>query len=474
MYIMDMKTMVSVSPVSDFAPHKQFVSVTKSMGHMKSEQMAWRFRLLADASKYAGKGWNFAFLTLTYGDDTLPRIRREYFREDLTFNELRRAYEFKCFDKNHIRKLVKFLKNYLYRTYKTTEWRYMFVSEYGKSTNRPHYHGILMLPPFVDVRKFYDKIHSFWNTFFGFVFPRPEFYDGGNDAKGIYHEPFCVPSERVSSAVTYISKYMSKDIGFCEQFPKDLLKTDQTNGWRDHLPFHYQTKKLGYEFLAGMSDAEKMQLMKLGAAFFSSENFIPLPVYLRNKILFNNKYVFTSSGKRLVRREATQFLLKNYKEIYDLKVQSYEKVFEKLHSSAYLLSCGATPPEADKMIRLNNYFEEKLAYFRSISKDLNEEIQLMLNIITPAKYYVTYYGVPYLKTFCTGGLDGYWLLRYCPNMMKWSMYKPLPKFFTAFFDAWCSLLSFNFGFVEKRLDELKKESYAFEQMVSDYYSQIKE
>ena len=83
--------MVSVSPVSDFAPHKQFVSVTNSMGYMKSEQMAWRFRLLADASKYAIKGWNFAFLTLTYGDDTLPRIRREYFREDLTFNELRRV-----------------------------------------------------------------------------------------------------------------------------------------------------------------------------------------------------------------------------------------------------------------------------------------------------------------------------------------------------------------------------------------------
>lgn len=199
-----------------------------------------------------------------------------------------------------------------------------------------------------------------------------------------------------------------------------------------------------------------------------------MPVYLRNKILFNNKYVFTSSGKRLVRREATQFLLKNYKEIYNLKVQSYEKVFEKLHSSAYLLSCGATPSEADKMIRLNNYFEEKFAYFRSISNDLNEEVRMMLNIITPAKYYVTYYGVPYLKTFCTGGLEGFWLLRYCPHMMKWSMYKPLPKFFTAFFDAWCSLLSFNFGFVEKRLDELKKESYAFEQIVSDYYSQIKE
>lgn len=365
---------------------------------------SWVFRLRVDLEKLTEKGWKIGFLTLTYNDEHLPHIPACLFVDDYS--------RIPCFKKSDIRTFFIKLKKWLLKYYGCrldkesgvdTRIRYMVCCEYGESTQRPHYHGIVCFPPNVPPKELFAKIEELWRgkitndgkscTGNGWVIPRK--FDGWLDSFGVRHNGFLCSS--VKAASLYAAKYCCKDLAYLdfiksvrlrkrrygyvkgyryvddvkvlcndgdldslEVLPAETQHLESYNlkEWKgkpigdnglvlvdklsNYMPFHYQSKSLGLSFLDGLSDAQKLDYLKHGFGFVGEEKLSQLPVYLKNKIIFDPYYVVDKiTGKRLVRRKAKQFFCDNLNDIYDLKVKFISDKIKDFQSISFWRSLGA-------------------------------------------------------------------------------------------------------------------------------------
>ena len=99
---------------------------------------------------------------------------------------------------------------------------------------------------------------------------------------------------------------------------------------------HLQSKSLGLSFIETLTEKEKLNLVRDGVFTAGQAENCPLPLYYKKKILFNPYYIIDeTSGKRLVRQEASDFLLKHYNIIFDKKVDFYKSTFDLVRSTDY-------------------------------------------------------------------------------------------------------------------------------------------
>ena len=115
--------------------------------------------------------------------------------------------------------------------------------------------------------------------------------------------------------------------------------------------FHMQSKSIGLSVLSNMSEGQKLELFETGYQFAGEEKFIPIPTYLKNKLIFNNKYIYVDehlqqvekkkgtktpyNWKRLCIREATEFFKDNIELIYNKQKVFYETVFRNFKDAQY-------------------------------------------------------------------------------------------------------------------------------------------
>ncbi|QCQ84682.1 replication initiator protein [Blackfly microvirus SF02] len=391
------KLFVPIKAISRAGVRAAFVPCGKCEDCRQAMKNSWVFRLRVELDKLCEKGWQIGFYTLTYNEYCLPHIPHALFNGDFRLGHYPTVA---CFSKSDVRafftQLKKFFRDHyncrrvvdkkIKKVIQDTALRYMLCSEYGEHTQRPHYHGIICFPPNVPSEVLFNKIHELWT--FGFVFPK-DFY-GGYDSRGYLHKPFVCSS--VKAAALYAAKYCCKDLAFLEytnkyEFRKkfyefnerefiyhsenDTTKTairrknDYTNPVEfvsdytsvknilrlsDYMPFHYQSKSLGKSFLDGLTDARKLEYYRNGYAFVGDDRAQGLPVYLKNKIVFDNKYI-VENGKRLCRREAKAFFRENLRDIYDAKLSVVTDSYEKLTSVDYLKSLGVSDLELDDLRR---------------------------------------------------------------------------------------------------------------------------
>lgn len=361
---------MKIKSVRDNAPKVGHVACGQCEECRQVYQNAWVFRLSAELKAMQEAGYKVGFLTLTYSNENVPHFTSSAFEgEPAVYPSI------PCFNRDDCEGWIHALRQWLYRQYGcegSTALKYMLCSEFGayENTHRPHYHVLLMFPGFIDTRAFFKFAHEKW--LFGYVFPR--YYEGGLDSHGYNHKPFIVESG--PSAARYCAKYCVKDLyynEFCddslkafheelERKPYDKLTLDEKGllrqgvlkfnrrspAFRRRSCFHMQSRGLGSSLLCDMDDSAKMELLKKGISFVGDTTPRMLPVYLRNKIIYDNKYVYEVSkfkkehdreawsldGKkagwfhRLVRREANDFFHRHSKEIFDLKVKVYRKFFD--------------------------------------------------------------------------------------------------------------------------------------------------
>lgn len=310
----------TITPVN--AHGNKFAFVPSGLGLRNSEQLSWFWRCSAEFEWCQKHGWNVGFITLTYDDMSIPRIPRVLFKNKCEIPKTLPP----CFSRSDVKRLVVQLRRWIWKHYHAKSMRYIICSEYGEHTQRPHYHALFACPPNVDFRVFYAKIDKFWNH--GFIIPKN--YDGGTDLKGQIHKPFKI--ENVANSCFYCAKYVTKDLKFLEVLSKYDLDR-KLKIFREIKPFHVQSRGLGSVVLQNMSNAQKMDLLQNGSRFLGMQltrKNLPVPLYVRNKLLFDNYYVITTSGRRLCRREASLFYKTYYKDIFRQKVDFYCDFFKKM------------------------------------------------------------------------------------------------------------------------------------------------
>lgn len=420
--------------VQPAAPREVYVPC----GHCKDcdqvYQASWSFRLRVELENLSLQGWQIGFLTLTYKPLCLPHYPPSVFKEG-------KYKSLQCFSRDDCESFIRSLRSYLWREYHLEgqmRLRYFLCSEYGSSTQRAHYHCVLAFPPHVDPRKVFDKVHALWQPL-GHVFPR--YFEGGVDSHGYYHKPFIVSS--ASAAAKYIAKYTTKDQYYREYLESQGLSFDDFNRsklvYKRCAQFHLGSRSLGLSLLDNKTDAEKMELLKHGYHFVGDTKYYTLPVYFKNKLIFDNRYIYEYSTtgfdhcngedkhdaicfytvRRLVRREANVFFLEHYNEIFELKVKKYADIFNKLIDPHEYFKRGIMDKFAvmDGVRSLNNFMQKYSVGFRHV-----------------AALYLAYYGVHYEQIW-RGPLALEWLRHYVdielyPKLFKYTetrYHYPIPK-----------------------------------------------
>lgn len=428
------KLFLKIKSVSHCGVTHGFVPCGTCYDCRSSMKNSWVFRLRAELSKLCENGWKIGFFTLTYSDKALPCI--PYMLFDGKYGEV------PCFDKDDVRDFFTKLKKWLARNYMAKKIcdgkftydrapRYICCAEYGEHTRRPHYHGIICVPPNVDMYSLHYKIKELWYhsespdvpnlvpNQKGFVFPFD--FNGGVDSHHYHHKSFVCDS--VKAACVYAAKYVCKDLAYLD-FIKDysfrrsvsvyrhdiqvvnepdvtfesdvfgdIVDCYFTDQWREKsirvgetplavyklsrfMPFHVQSKSLGASFLDGLSDAEKLRYLKEGYAFDGEPISQGLPVYLRNKIIFTPDYqIDEKTGKRLVRRKAKEFFRDNLQEIFSAKVDGIVEKIQEMQSLDFWKTVGAEKKDLE-------WIERNLAFRTTSARDL-------------AASYLAFYGVRY-------------------------------------------------------------------------------
>lgn len=370
-----------------------YVPCGKCADCRKSIQNAWTWRLLSEFYMAKMKGWNVGFITLTYAPDNLPYIPDECFKNPLEITPI------PCFSRDNVRGWIDNIRQYCKHHFgfkNDKNIRYFVCSELGSVTKRPHYHALLAWSKEVSYEKMFEICKRYWH--FGLVGPKT--YQG--DTKNL---PFEVVGD-CSKVLQYVSKYVSKDIDFTDitkeykfydklkDYPEDSCERELVRMFKRCQPFHIQSRSFGYEPIKNMSNEDKLKVLQHGFSIVGSDKLWQVPLYIRNKILFDNYYIFGDDGKRLCRRRSSAFFEKCKHEIYEQKIDFYKDYLYSMNTE-YLLKAGV-----DKSLAVQ------------CGKNINAlRSGLFLDADTEARLYLAYNAIDYNACYDIDLADQ-WLNRY--------------------------------------------------------------
>lgn len=290
--------------VYDISPFKYQVPCGKCLECRSMVQNDWCTRLSYEINMFYRNGGIGVFLTFTYNDDDLP-----------VFAPLNQP----CFRHDDVLKFLDRINLYMQRNFGSYMYKYFICSEYGKNTQRPHYHGLFLLKNGVDCYAFIEKCRALWSDH-GFMFPK---FDGhmyvDNDGNGV--SP-CLKNG--SASAKYVSKYITKDMSFYN-IPSISAYLDKGNKSFDIpyvkrkelikrcLPKHWQSKGIGISQMEQINFFDKdsvVNALNNGVYEPLSGEIVPLSSYVVNKLMFKSvksSRLSDRTGKPLYDRYLTDF-----------------------------------------------------------------------------------------------------------------------------------------------------------------------
>lgn len=217
---------------------------------------AWAWRLTSDVQYFVKeKGYKVGFITLTYDDAHLPRFD-PYLDEEGTESPLSNM---PCFSKKDTESLILYLRKVLHRDVGMTGLLYFLASEFGPSTQRPHYHMLIAWPSHCekkvkvhghDVVYGYDvsgeQMHAlikhYWCEYKQLGFISPNHPQGGESKRsGKKYLPFEVKSiNDCLNTSFYVAKYVTKDMYFMDSLRAQIndfavSRLSDLENWKDSL-----------------------------------------------------------------------------------------------------------------------------------------------------------------------------------------------------------------------------------------------
>lgn len=378
----------------------------------RSYQNAWFFRLAVEVQAAQNKGWKIGFFTLTYNDEHLPWL------DDHVNSRVA------CFRRSDVRRLILRLRKQYHKEFGITKIVYLIASEYGETTRRPHYHGIICFPPVLSARRVLSDIKKYWSTgdddmvSLGFVFPSYEDYA---DEKFICKSAY--------GAAMYAAKYCCKDVAWYSELPRLNFSTFSVAEFKESKPFHMQSKSLGSGLLVNLSDEDKLKLYKQGLSFVGNDKFVSIPLYIKNKILYDPIYLTDDKGNRVVTRVASSFMRKYASVIYEEKSKFYDKFFS-----------SACEPSFWSGVFSNKVYGNDTK--RVVDFACNCAVSLVRgfgSVRACSEYYLSFYGVPVeSRQFCDKVQA--WLNRFSLNsVLPWCRKKDSSAFSDEMFTLLFSL-----------------------------------
>lgn len=286
-------------------------------------QNDWTIRAYFHWKYYQSIGGCTLFITNTYrqndsdvyGKATVP-IRWVY---DLGSDNKLHRYFFKCFDKDHIDTYINSVRKYFRRKYgigknsSDTSINYLVCCEYGsKNTLAPHYHILFFFPPMPasrsEIKKVCDRL---WHRGFSIY---SLLSNGGAFVNSV-------------SGIKYVSKYCAKDLNFYGHsvIQKALSKDYSRKNLKRNLPRHWQSQGFGKYMCSWLSELkDPVFALMNGVRMDWSQSFYNVPLYVRNKLLFDIYYLKDNEGNILhTLRKFNEYGYSLAPDIYEYNLKRY-------------------------------------------------------------------------------------------------------------------------------------------------------
>lgn len=292
----------------------------------------WQTRLFAEMDEYhARKGWNVGFVTLTYQESCLPTIPESFFKPG--------EYErIPCFSYQDIKKFTDTIRNYFQRKRRwTNAFRFFITCEYGEKNHRPHYHGILLFTSRISHEEMFKIVEDAWCGS-SQVIPQPRRKALRRKPLGIVGSFDSFVPRDVHGTGAYVAKYVCKDIEFEDTVSGKFghLTRKARNHLRHFCPFHKQSIGFGSCLIKGKSTAELCDMLDNGVQFYGESRMTGLPLYLKNKILFNNRTVYNLRAHRFETvKTYTKFLHDNRALVWNRRFLQAKEMFKLYATDGY-------------------------------------------------------------------------------------------------------------------------------------------
>jgi hypothetical protein len=281
----------------------EFVPCGKCSECIKNASQTWIYRCKYELSK-SDVG---IAVTLTYENDSLPFV--EVVDPDTG------EYDYTPgFNKEHLQKFFKRLRKIL--DVKGITFRYLVISEYGGTTDRPHYHGLFF---FRNVPEEYNIVMKLEDMIL------KEWYYGH-----CYFDSIDEPT------IAYVTKYVLKD----KEPPPHSMK-----------PFALYSRRpgIGMDYVTDNAEWHKGEYDRQFFKPLESNVKIPLNYYIKSK-LYN-----------LTKGSYDRIQLDIRKKQHDLQKYSKAIMYDKAYSDIYINDSYSSVEYRQKVFN-NNEFFKKLEY----------------------------------------------------------------------------------------------------------------
>ena len=370
---MSCKNYIKIKSKSEYGIKWSFIPCGKCEECRKARKNEWTVRLKAEIEEYhTNLHYKVGFLTLTYNDQHLPHIPKTFLENPKD--------KIPCFNYMDIKKFTDTIRTYLWRERNLSDgFRYFITSEYGEKYHRPHYHGIIIYHPSITAAEMYQICEDAW-TGSTKIIPNNKKRHTKRPNMGII-APFntFVPRDNYACGA-YVAKYVCKDLEFdnaCTGKIKKLSKK-QRNHLRHFQPFHKQSRAFGACLIKNKTNNELLNMLNEGISFTGNPKKLELPVYIKNKILFDTYKLYNlKTHKFETIKKYTKFFFDNKDAIYEKKLKANEKIIQQFTTNEYW-QAKQSDPETRKNAQI-----------------WCSEIVNLIGIENLAGFYTLYYGLEY-------------------------------------------------------------------------------
>lgn len=252
-----------------------------------SRKVSWEDRLCLEVSDWYKNGGIGLMLTFTYNDTFIPRYSDG-------INTV------VCFSPSDIKQFLNRLKTRCSREFGTGFYKYFICSEFGKTTQRPHYHAIFLIKDPAVYVQFVEICRECWSlTFYtdrhghkklvhrlGFMFPKRK--NGMYlDDKGRNRDP---RFRSQLAGAKYVCKYICKDLAYMDNDEVKFFLNDPL--FKEFQPKSYKSNNLGfgpiYRILERGNKDEIQRMLREGLWSPLQQKYVPLWQSAINKLMYDN------------------------------------------------------------------------------------------------------------------------------------------------------------------------------------------
>lgn len=325
--------------VPSLSPAQNVVPCGRCASCRDARKSTWEDRLCLEVAEWYKNGGIGLMLTFTYNNSCLPHFERD-------------GISVPCFSSSDILAFLDRVKTRSRRMFGNDFFRHFVCSEYGKNTQRPHYHSIFLIRDGSQYKKFVEMCRDCWcwlyerdkNGHFksscplGYMFPKLGKFGVYVDDKGRNKDP---RFRSQKAGAKYVCKYICKDLAYMKN-PDVIFLYENYPEFRNSCPKSYKSNNIGFapvaRIVATGSQKDIENLISKGVWSPLQQKYVKLWDSAISRLMYDNIHFGLFSIK--TRKKVYERVLSNFgaKWLWFNFKQRVERVTQKIYERMLLVS----------------------------------------------------------------------------------------------------------------------------------------